>query len=57
MKALVHHVPTDEDITDLLKEFTVDFLFKGYASLVAELRYVEMISYFTLEISINVELI
>ena len=29
VKALVHHVPTDEDIADLLKEFTVDFLLKG----------------------------
>jgi timeless protein len=29
VKALVHHVPTDDDIADLLKEFTVDFLLKG----------------------------
>ena len=29
MKALDHHVPTDDDIADLLKEFTVDFLLKG----------------------------
>ena len=38
VKALVHHVPTDEDIADLLKEFTVDFLLKGYSSLVTDLR-------------------
>ena len=38
VKALVHHVPTDEDIADLLKEFTVDFLLKGYPSLVMDLR-------------------
>ncbi len=38
VKALVHHVPTEQDITDLLKEFTVDFLLKGYAPLVNGLR-------------------
>ncbi len=38
VKALVHHIPTDEDIADLLKEFTVDFLLKGYPSLVTDLR-------------------
>lgn len=38
VRALVHHVPTDEDIADLLKEFTVDFLLKGYSSLVRDLR-------------------
>ena len=38
VKALVHHIPTDEDISDLLKEFTVDFLLKGYPSLVTVLR-------------------
>jgi timeless protein len=31
-------MPTDEDIADLLKDFTVDFLLKGYPSLVADLR-------------------
>jgi timeless protein len=38
VKALIHHVPTDEDIADLLKEFTVDFLLKSYPSLVTDLR-------------------
>ncbi|XP_014260027.1 protein timeless isoform X2 [Cimex lectularius] len=38
MKALLHHTPTDEDISQLLKEFTVDFLLKGYSSLVSDLR-------------------
>ncbi|KAJ9579783.1 hypothetical protein L9F63_004568, partial [Diploptera punctata] len=39
MKALVHHTPTDEDISNLLKEFTVDFLLKGYGCLVQELHH------------------
>uniref|UniRef100_T1GLZ6 Timeless N-terminal domain-containing protein n=1 Tax=Megaselia scalaris TaxID=36166 RepID=T1GLZ6_MEGSC len=30
MKGLIQHIPTDEDITNILKEFTVDFLLKGY---------------------------
>lgn len=34
---LHHHQPTDEDISDILKEFTVDFLLKGYSSLVQQL--------------------
>lgn len=34
MKGLMHHTPTDEDISNILKEFTVDFLLKGYGSLV-----------------------
>ncbi|XP_039278663.1 protein timeless [Nilaparvata lugens] len=38
MKALLHHTPSDEDITHLLKEFTVDFLLKGYSCLVHELQ-------------------
>lgn len=37
MKGLVHHTATDEDITNVLKEFTVDFLLKGYGSLVHSL--------------------
>lgn len=37
MKGLVHHTPTDEDISNILKEFTVDFLLKGYAYLIQEL--------------------
>ncbi|KAK9879710.1 hypothetical protein WA026_006770 [Henosepilachna vigintioctopunctata] len=39
MKGLMHHVPTDEDISNILKEFTVDFLLKGYGTLVQDLRY------------------
>ncbi|XP_036329059.1 protein timeless [Rhagoletis pomonella] len=38
MKGLVQHTPTDEDISNLLKEFTVDFLLKGYDCLVGELH-------------------
>ena len=29
MKAMVHYTPTEEDIAQLLKEFTVDFLLHG----------------------------
>lgn len=38
MKGLVHHTPTDEDISNLLKEFTVDFLLKGYGYLMQDLH-------------------
>lgn len=38
MKGLLHHTPTDDDITNILKEFTVDFLLKGYGNLVQELH-------------------
>lgn len=38
MKGLLHHMPTDEDISNILKEFTVDFLLKGYGYLVADLH-------------------
>lgn len=38
MKGLIHHLPTDEDITNILKEFTVDFLLKGYGILVETLH-------------------
>lgn len=38
MKGLVQHTPTDDDISNLLKEFTVDFLLKGYNYLVEELH-------------------
>lgn len=37
MKGLLHHTPTDEDISKILKEFTVDFLLKGYNMLVEDL--------------------
>ncbi|XP_022222457.2 protein timeless isoform X2 [Drosophila obscura] len=38
MKGLVQHTPTEDDIANLLKEFTVDFLLKGYNYLVEELH-------------------
>ncbi|XP_018567388.1 protein timeless isoform X2 [Anoplophora glabripennis] len=38
MKGLMHHLPTDDDISNILKEFTVDFLLKGYGTLIKELR-------------------
>ncbi|EFA04644.2 timeless [Tribolium castaneum] len=38
MKGLLHHLPTDEDIANILKEFTVDFLLKGYGILVQDLH-------------------
>ena len=37
VKAMVNHSPTDDDISELLKEFTVDFLHNGYSSLVQQL--------------------
>merc|ERR1719158_1145704 len=37
VKAMVNHVPTDQDISELLKEFTVDFLHNGYSGLVVGL--------------------
>lgn len=37
MKGLIHHLPTDEDIANIIKEFTVDFLLKGYGILVHDL--------------------
>jgi len=37
VKAMVNHIPTDRDISELLKEFTIDFLHNGYSSLVEEL--------------------
>ncbi|XP_055635789.1 protein timeless isoform X3 [Toxorhynchites rutilus septentrionalis] len=38
MKGMKHHDPTDVDISNILKEFTVDFLLKGYGCLVRELH-------------------
>lgn len=43
MKGLVHHTPTDEDISNILKEFTVDFLLKGYSQLMQEF-YLKLLS-------------
>lgn len=37
VKAMVNHVPSDDDISELLKEFTVDFLHHGYQSLVCQI--------------------
>lgn len=34
----MHHLPTDDDISNILKEFTVDFLLKGYGTLVKDLH-------------------
>lgn len=38
MKGLIHHTPSEDDISHILKEFTVDFLLKGYGHLVQELH-------------------
>ena len=38
MKAIVQCTPTEDDISQLLKEFTVDFLLNGYNTLVGELH-------------------
>lgn len=38
MKGLMHHIPTDDDITIVLKEFTVDFLLKGFGYLIKSLH-------------------
>lgn len=43
MKGLLHHLPTDENIANILKEFTVDFLLKGYSNLVHSL-YTQLLS-------------
>ncbi|XP_034828725.1 protein timeless [Maniola hyperantus] len=47
VQGLSHTTPTDDDISNVLKEFTVDFLLKGYNSLVRTLH---------LQILTNVEL-
>lgn len=39
----MHHSSTDEDIMNVLKEFTVDFLLKGYDTLVHDL-YLQLVS-------------
>lgn len=38
IKALLHHTPTEDDITHILKEFTVDFLLKAFGTVITELR-------------------
>lgn len=37
MKTVLHHIPTDEDVADVLKEFTVDLLLKAFSILVQDL--------------------
>lgn len=49
MQGLSHKTPTDDDISNVLKEFTVDFLLKGYNSLVQTL-YSEILTNPQLEI-------
>ena len=44
-KALLHHHPTQEDISNLLKEFTVDFMINGYSNLLQGLRLQVMMPY------------
>lgn len=38
VQGLTHNTPTDDDISNVLKEFTVDFLLKGYNTLVQTLH-------------------
>ena len=38
VKAMVHHIPNTEDIAEMLTEFTVDFLLKGFSNLVTVSR-------------------
>ncbi|XP_046676926.1 protein timeless-like isoform X1 [Homalodisca vitripennis] len=40
IKTFLNHTPSEEDIAHLLKEFTVDFLLKGYGLLVSDLKLV-----------------
>lgn len=49
VQGLVHKTPTDDDISNILKKFTVDFLLKGYNSLVQTL-YSEILTNQQLEI-------
>ncbi|XP_042876538.1 protein timeless-like isoform X2 [Penaeus japonicus] len=44
-KALLHHHPTADDISNLLKEFTVDFMLNGYSNMVQGLRLQVMLPY------------
>lgn len=38
IKTFLNHTPCEEDISQLLKEFTVDFLLKGYRHLVYQVK-------------------
>ena len=53
MKGLIHHIPTDDDISNILKEFTVDFLLKGYGYLVEELHAQLMIDFVSRKIKMD----
>ena len=44
-KALLHHHPTPEDISNLLKEFTIDFMLNGYTNLVSGLQCQVLLPY------------
>lgn len=44
-KALLHHHPTADDISNLLKDFTVDFMLNGYSNLLQGLRLQVMLPY------------
>lgn len=37
MKGLIYYTPSNDDVADVLKEFTVDFLLKIYGSIVRDL--------------------
>lgn len=52
MKGLINYTPTDEDISEVLKEFTVDFLLKGYGRLVENL-YSQFLTDINLPIDIS----
>ena len=38
VKAIIHFIPTDQDITEVLTEFLVDFLLKGFSGVVNAYR-------------------
>ncbi|XP_071454138.1 protein timeless isoform X2 [Hetaerina americana] len=39
IKAMVHYNPTDDDISNLLKEFTLDFMSQGYGLLMSGIHF------------------
>lgn len=44
IKAFLNHTPSEDDISHLLKEFTVDFVLKGFGPLVSELKKPEILA-------------
>lgn len=38
MMGLTQHTPTDDDISNLLKEFTIEFMLKGFGNLMGDLH-------------------